>query len=362
MNRLRYPIDLQYFAGEKTEKATPRKLQDARKKGQVAKSQELPSALILLLVVLLLWMFGKLFASSLLGIFRHSFSEYMLWDLSMESVDLIFKQLSWEAFKLTIPVFLIAVVAGIFSNFIQIGFLFTTEPLNMKLEKLNPIEGAKRILSMRSLVELVKSILKILITSSVAFTILWGAKGEFLTLSDKGIPQVAGFLGATILKLGLSIALLLVVLAILDFMYQKYEHAKQLRMSKQDIKEEYKKTEGDPLIKRKIKEKQRQMSMSRMMNEVMKADVVITNPTHFAVAIAYRAGEMDAPTVIAKGKDFVALKIKDKAKETGIVTMENKPLARALYASTEIGDQVPEELYKAVAEVLAYVYRLKGRA
>ena len=361
MNKVRYPIDLQFFAGEKTEKATPRKLQDARKKGQVAKSQELPAALILLLVVLLLWMFGKLFSSSLLGMFRHSFSEYLLWDVSMQTVDMIFKELTWEAFKLTIPVFLITIIAGVFANFIQFGFLLTAEPLQMKLEKLNPIEGAKRILSMRSLVELVKAILKILITSSVAFYILWGARGEFLTLSQKGIAQVAQFLGTTILKLAITISILLVVLAILDFMYQKYEFAKQQRMSKQDIKDEYKKTEGDPIIKRKIKEKQRQMSMSRMMNEVMQADVVITNPTHFAVAIAYRAGEMDAPTVVAKGKDFVALKIKEKAHENGVITMENKPLARALYASAEIGDQVPEELYKAVAEVLAYVYRLKGR-
>ncbi len=361
MKTSQYSINLQFFSQEKTEKATPQKIREARKKGQVAKSQELPSALILLFVILLLWLFSEMFTSNLMGILRRSFSEYLLWDLNLSTVDVIMKQLTWEATKLALPVFLITVVAGIMSNYVQIGFLFTAEPLMMKLEKLNPIEGAKRIFSLRSLVELFKSILKISITSSVAFMILWGAKGEFIQLSDKGVGQVAQFLGATVIKLGVVISLLLVVLAILDFAYQKYEHGKQLRMSKQDIKDEYKKSEGDPLIKGKIKEKQRQMAMNRMMDEVPKADVVITNPTHYAIAIAYRAGEMEAPTVIAKGKDFVALKIKEKAKENGVVAMENKPLARALFASTEIGEQVPEELFKAVAEVLAYVYRIKGK-
>ncbi|MBP1930798.1 flagellar biosynthesis protein FlhB [Ammoniphilus resinae] len=360
MERNYVQLQLQFFSGEKTEKATPRKLQDARKKGQVAKSAELPSAFILLFVFLLIWLLGGYLGTHFRGIFLRSFSEYLLWDVTADTADILFKQLSWEAVKMIAPIFAITFVAGILANYVQIGFLFTGEPLKMKLEKLNPIEGAKRIVSMRSLVELFKSILKILLTSSVAFYLLWGAKGELVQLYDKGIGQAAQFINTTAMKLGVVIALLLVVLAIFDYMYQKYDHGKQLRMSKQDIKDEYKKTEGDPLIKGKIKEKQRQMAMSRMMSEIPNADVVITNPTHFAVAIAYRAEEMQAPMVVAKGKDFVALKIKEIAKEHQVIMMENKPLARALYANAEMGEQIPEDLFKAVAEVLAYVYRLKG--
>lgn len=354
-------MDLQYFAQEKTEKATPRKLREAREKGQVARTQEIPSALILLFVSLLLGLFGVYFAEALTGMIRRGFTEYALWQLSFQTVDVIFKQLSWEAFKLLAPVFLIAAIVAVFSNIIQFGFLFTTEPLRLKIERLNPIEGAKRILSLRAIVELFKSIFKVVIASSVAIFILWRAKDEFMFLSDKNVGQAARFLGKTMIQLSVSIALLLFALAILDLLYQRYDHAKRLRMSKQEVKDEFKKTEGDPLIKSKIKEKQKQMSLSRMMNEALKADVVITNPTHYAVAIVYKPDEMSAPTVVAKGKGFVALKLKEIARENGIITMENKPLARALYDQTEIGEQVPEQLFQAVAEVLAYVYRLQGK-
>lgn len=361
MPTIKYPVQLQFFSQEKTEKATPRKKLDARKKGQVAKSQELPSAFIILFVFLLLWLFGGVMSGHMMDMFRKSFSEYLLWELSPQTADIIFKQMTMEAVKLVLPVLLLAMVAAFFANYIQIGFLFTTDPLKMKLEKLNPIQGAKRIFSLRSIVELVKSILKITIVSSVAIFILWGARNEWLLLSNKTVGSAIQFFSSTLLKLGIVVSLLLVILAIFDYMYQKYDHEKQLRMSKQDIKDEYKKTEGDPLIKGKIKEKQRQMAMSRMMSEIPKADVVITNPTHFAVAIMYDSESMDAPMVIAKGQDFIALKIKEKAKEYRIMTMENKLLARALYANAEIGDEVPEDLFQAVAEVLAYVYRMKGK-
>jgi flagellar biosynthetic protein FlhB len=361
MARPHYPIDLQLFAQEKTEKATPRKQQDARKKGQVAKSAELPSAIILLFVFLLLFFMGEYLVSHILNIFRRGLTEYLLWDLTIKSTDVMFKQLTMESFKILFPLLLVTLIAGILGNYLQIGFLFSTEPLKAKLNKINPLEGAKRILSIRSLVELVKSVLKVAATSSVAIVILHGALAEFPRLADKSPWLVASFVATLMIQLGLVISLLLVVIAIFDYMYQKYDHDKQQRMSKQDIKDEYKKTEGDPLIKGKIKEKQREMAMSRMMNELPKADVIITNPTHYAIAISYTADLMNAPVVLAKGKDFVALKMKEKAKEFNIVTMENRPLARALYDHVEIGEEVPEDLFKAVAEVLVYVYRLKGK-
>lgn len=231
----------------------------------------------------------------------------------------------------------------------------------LKLDKINPIQGAKRIFSMRTIVELLKSILKISAGIYVAYTILWSAKDTLIKLSLTSVEDVLAFTGDEVVKLGLFIGILLLILAVSDYVYQRYEYEKSLRMSKQDIKDEYKKSEGDPLIKSKIKQRQRQMAMQRMMQELPKADVVITNPTHFSVAIRYEAGAMSAPTVIAKGQDYIALKIREIAKKNRIVIMENKPLARALYSQVEIGQQIPEEMFKAVAEVLAYVYKLQGK-
>jgi flagellar biosynthetic protein FlhB len=231
----------------------------------------------------------------------------------------------------------------------------------MKLEKINPIQGAKKMFSLRSLIELVKSLLKIAIISTAAFGVLWQGKDELFLLSQKSIGHSLSFLANMTFRVGLTAAILLLCLAILDYMYQKYEFEKNIRMSKQDIRDEFKKTEGDPLIKSRIKERQRQLGMNRMIQELPKADVLITNPTHYAIALRYDPETMGAPMVIAMGKDHLALKIKEKAKELDIVTMENKPLARALYHQVEIGDYVPDDLFQAVAEVLAYVYRLKGK-
>jgi len=355
------PIDLQFFAGEKTEKATPKKRQESRKKGQVAKSQEVATAMVMLFCFTLLFFLGKSMGINLMNIMRGSFTEYLLWDVTAGNVHTVFTHFFLESVWIVAPLLLVVIIAGVFANYVQIGFLFTTDPLKMKLERLNPIQGAKRIFSLRSIVELCKSILKITLTSAVAFLVLWKAKNEIVLLSYKSIGNTLTLVASLTVQIGIFIALLYFLLAVLDYIYQKYEFEKNLRMSKQDIKDEHKKTEGDPLIKGKIKQRQREMAMQRMMQEVPKADVVITNPTHFAVAIQYKPGEMQAPKVIAKGKDHLAQKIKEIAKENDVITMENKPLARALYAQAEIGDEIPEELFKAVAEVLAYVYKLKGK-
>jgi flagellar biosynthesis protein FlhB len=193
------------------------------------------------------------------------------------------------------------------------------------------------------------------------YTTLMGEKAKLLGLGHAPLESTFSFIASLTLKLGIKIGAILIVLAIFDYIYQKYEYEKSLKMSKQDIKDEYKKSEGDPLIKGKIRAKQRQMAMQRMMQEVPKADVIITNPTHFAVALKYDSNNMQAPTVIAKGADYVALKIKEVAKKNGIITMENKPLARAIFAQVEIGESIPAELFQAVAEVLAYVYKMKGK-
>ncbi len=358
---LLFPVNLQYFNGEKTEKATPRKKQDARKKGQVARSSDLAPAFGLTAIFLVLFLSGSWMLESFLAIVRESLTRFTLMDVNYENLGFITNQLLFESLKILGPNLGIALVISLASNYLQVGVLFTTEPLMMKLEKLNPLEGAKRIFSMRTLVELVKSILKITLGLSIAYLILKDSKDELMYLSVESIQSVLVYTAGKVAKLGLFIGMTFIFLAGLDYAYQRFEYEKSLRMSKQDIKDEYKKTEGDPLIKGKIKEKQRQMAMRRMMQELPKADVVITNPTHFAVAIKYEAGKMAAPTVIAKGQDYLALKMKEIAKKNRIVMMENKPLARALYSQVEIGEQIPEELFKAVAEVLAYVYKLQGK-
>jgi flagellar biosynthetic protein FlhB len=354
----RFPLDLQYFAQEKTEKATPRKRQDSRKKGQVAKSSDVNTAIILLTVFLFLWFIGRSMFTMLLEIFQTSFQEYLLLHVTNANVFHVFTSLAYEAMIIVGPIMLVALLAGVASNYMQVGFLYSTEAIQMKLERINPLQGFKRIYSLRAIVELLKSILKISLVGFVTFAVLWLQKDEILILSQYSIETSLKLVGTLMIQMGLAASVLLIFLAILDYMYQKYDFEKNIRMSKQDIKDEYKKSEGDPLIKSKIKEKQRQMAMRRMMEEIPKADVIVTNPTHFAVALKYDDGKMDAPTVTAKGVDYVALKMKETAKEHDVVTVENRSLARSLYHGAEIGDMVPEDLFKAVAEVLAYVYRL----
>jgi flagellar biosynthetic protein FlhB len=354
-------FDLQFFSGEKTEKASPNKRREARKKGDVAKSPEVSSALTLLLCFSFFMVGGKSFIEGCFNIYRLCFQEYLLWDVSISSTQLLFNQLLWDAAQLLGPIFAVVLVAGILANYVQIGFLFNPESLKMNFGKINPLQGAKQILSLRSLVELIKSILKIVITSGIAFWIIWKQKNELFSIGEKSLWDSTRFIGSLTIQIGITVAICLVVLAAADYFYKKFEYEKKLRMSKQDIKDEYKKMEGDPVIKGKRRAKQREMTMNRMMQEVPKADVVITNPTHFAVAIRYDLETMDAPEVIAKGKDVIAMKIKEIAKQHKILTVENRPLARALFSAVEIGESIPEELFSAVGEVLAYVYYQEGR-
>lgn len=361
MQTFRLNLDLQLFSGEKTETATPKKRQESRKKGQVAKSMELPGAFILLFSFLCFSMFSGFYKDRIFRIFTVTFYDYLNMELTSDNIQKIFGDLITQGLIILAPIFMITVLVAIIGNYLQIGFLLTGDPLMMKFSKINPVEGAKRIFSIRSLVEMLKSIFKVLIVGIVAYLTLWNEKDRIMTLSTVPLESIMGFSAHLVLSLGIKIGVVLVLLAVFDYAYQRYEFEKSLKMSKQDIKDEYKKSEGDPLIKGKIREKQRRMAMQRMMQEVPKADVVITNPTHFAIALKYDAKNMEAPLVLAKGKDYIALKIKEIAKQEGIVMMENRPLARALYDKSEIGEAIPVDLFQAVAEVLAYVYKLKRK-
>ncbi|MCP8616506.1 flagellar biosynthesis protein FlhB [Salirhabdus salicampi] len=355
-------LDLQFFSQEKTEKATPKKRQDSRKKGQVAKSQDVNTAILLFMMFLLFIFWGKYLQQSFSAIYTKSFTEYIHWNISEENVATMFLDTTIEVTKVMAPILLVAVIAGLTSNLLQIGFLFTTEPLKFNLNKIDPIKGAKKIFSVRALVELLKSLLKITIIGTITFAILWLNKDEMMLLSLKDIENSIGFFGQITIMMGVAASIALLCLSILDYMYQRYDHEKNIKMSKQDMKDEYKNMEGDPLIKSKLKEKRRQMSMQRMMSEVPKADVVITNPTHYAVAIKYDEEKASAPYVIAKGVDYVALKIREVAKANHVETVENRFLARSLYSGVEIGQEIDEQFYQAVAEVLAYVYQTENKA
>ncbi|WP_199880768.1 flagellar biosynthesis protein FlhB [Bacillus massiliglaciei] len=354
-------VDLQFFAGEKTEKATPKKRQDQRKKGQVAKSQDVNTAINLAAVFAVLLFAGPFMYKHIIGIMRDFFQNRMQENLTEDNVPLLLAEVMTSMGLVLAPIFGVALAAGIAANLMQTGFLFSAETIQFKLEKLDPIKGFKRIFSMRALVELLKSLLKISFVGLVVFYVLWQRMDEIIELSQVSVGSALSILGDITASVGIYAAVALLFIAILDYMYQKYDFEKNIRMSKQDIKDEYKNSEGDPLIKSKIKQKQRQMAMQRMMQEVPNADVVITNPTHFAIALKYDEEKSDAPYVIAKGMDYLAQKIKYIAKENDVIMVENRPLARSLYDQAEVGQAIPEEFFKAIAEVLAFVYKTKGK-
>ncbi|KPU28201.1 flagellar biosynthesis protein FlhB [Caloranaerobacter sp. TR13] len=355
-------INLQLFAGgEKTEKPTPKRRKEAREKGQVLQSRELTSALLLLFIFLSLRIFSNYMFNSLKGHISYVYSEYLIYDdfYSKKEIILLLKYMIFKTIEIVAPILGAAFIFALIINYFQVGFLFTTKTLQIKFSRINPIEGFKRLFSKRALVELVKSFLKIILISYIVYFYILRQIGIIIQLSKKNISNIVFYIAKTSFEIAIRIGLVLFVLSVLDYAYQWWEYEKNLRMSKQEIKEEYKQTEGDPNIKSKIKEKQRQISMRRMMQDVPKADVIITNPTHYAIAMKYDKEKYDAPYIIAKGKDIIAENIKKVARESSIPIVENKWLARHLYNNVEIGQVIPEELYQAVAEILAYVYSLK---
>jgi flagellar biosynthetic protein FlhB len=365
--------NLQFFAkdgpgGEKTEEPTSKKLDDARKDGQVGKSEEIANALSLLALFLVIRFYVGTIGTRLMEFFQGLYNQIpdfiRLPDGHLPALTIrgIFINMLLQIVIIVGPMMLIALVVAIFSNIIQFRWMITTKPLKPKVSKLNPIKGFKKIISADSLVKLVKSIAKILLIGYVAYSYLIERLDEIYLFYDLSLNQVLGLMGEIVVGLGLRISGWYLIIALADFAYQKFKHKKDLKMTKQEVKDEYKNQEGDPQVKAQIKQKMRQASMRRMMQQLPEADVVITNPTHYAVAIKYDGDKYDAPIVLAKGADFMALKIREQAKEHNIEIVENKPLARMLYTNVEVGEMVPPELYQAVAEVLAMVYSMRETA
>lgn len=363
MFEFEFIIDLQLFSEERTEAATPKRKREAREKGQVAKSKEIVTAAVLLAGFLAMRIFASSIYSNLSELIEYFFNFPINTEAAITTGDItkVYLYALWVFAKVTAPLLLIAGLVSFAVNYIQVGYLFTLKPLVPKFNKLNPIEGFKNIFSKNAFVELIKSIFKIGIIGYIIYSYLQKNFVIIPQLLSMDMWSTAVFIGNTIVNTGIRVAVVLLVMSLFDYGFQYWQFEKKLKMTKQEIKEEYKMTEGNPQIKSKIREKQRQMSLKRMMTEVPKADVVITNPTHFAIAIKYDATKAEAPMVLAKGKDLIAQKIKEIAKENRVPTVENKPLAQALYKSVDIGDMVPADLYKAVAEVLAFVYSLKNK-
>lgn len=352
-----FQINLQLFAGEKTEKATPKRKQEARKKGQVAKSNEIITVIVLTMTILLLRFWLPNMLNDFNTLFQRVF-QYTAAEFTVNTVFVLLNEVLYYLAKMLLPILIIALTAGYLGNVVQVGFLFTTEPLKFDLNRLNPISGFKRIFSKRAIAELFKSLLKTGMVGYAAFSYLWEQLPKISLLMEQEISVSMGILGDIVFNTGLRILAVLLVIAMADYVYQRYEYEDSLKMSKQEVKDEYKNIEGDPQLKAKIKEKQRQLAMRRMMEEVPQATVIITNPTHIAVALKYK-DEMKAPVLVAKGQDFIAQRIKDIAADNKVTIVENKPLARQLYKTVDIGQSIPAELYQAVAEVIAYVYKMK---
>ncbi|GAB4072535.1 flagellar biosynthesis protein FlhB [Barrientosiimonas marina] len=356
-------LDLQFFAGaeEKTEKATPKKRQDERKKGKVAKSTDINTAFLMLFCFMTLFAMGTFMMEHLSSLYQHTFTEYIHWDVTTQSVGRVLKEGALEMGKVLAPVMLAAILAGLAANLTQIGFLFTTEPLSPDLNKINPIQGAKRIFSARALIELLKSLLKITFIGATTFLIIWIFKGDLFMLAFKTADNAVAFFKRVTIIMGVAAGLALLCLSVLDYVYQKYDFEKNIKMSKKDVKDEHKNMEGDPQIKSKRQQQQRDIANKRMMSEVPSADVVITNPTHYAIAIKYDETEASAPYIAAKGADMIAQKIKEVAKANDVMMVEDRAIARELYDTAEIDEVIPETFYKAIAEILAYVYRLEQK-
>jgi len=342
---------------EKTEEPTSKKIEDARKDGNVPRSMDFAGLFTLFVAILAFLILFDFMSEHMQNLFRHVFGYIKTGFEQKDLVDLVII-ISREFLLMVIPLATIVAIAGVLGTVAQIGFLFTVKPLIPDLKKLDPIKGLGNLFSMKKFIEAIKTTLKSFISLGVGFFFFWAFIEELPTVELFGLTDQLKWLKDKALVIALAMLLVTFVFALADLLIVRYQYFKNLKMSKQEIKDEMKNMDGDPLIKQQIRQRQMQMSKKRMMSEVPSADVVVTNPTHYAVAIRYKEGLDNAPTIVAKGMNEVALKIKEIARENGVHVLQNPPLARSLYKEVELDHPIPEQLYQAVAEVLAYVYKM----
>jgi flagellar biosynthetic protein FlhB len=347
---------------ERTEAATPRRRQQAREEGSIAQSREIVSSGLFLGALLFFTFAGASLAQQMVDLARHALATLGSVEGSPAGLHTLFMDYLNRITSMLLPLFLTIFVLALATNVLQTGFLLLPQGLAPKFSHVNPWQGLQRLFSMHSIHELLKSLLKIGLVGYIAFLAVAADVEQFFSLSGQGIEDIARQLSSSALRLGLYTSYALIGLAILDYAFQRWQHEKQLRMTLQEMKEEKKEEEGDPQIKARIRSIMREMARKRMMEEVPRADVVVTNPTHLAVALHYRRQDMPAPRVLAKGAGYVAERIKAVAQAHAVPLVENQAVAQGLFKTVEIGETIPEALYKAVAEILAYVYRLKPQA
>ncbi len=345
--------------GERTEAATPRKLETLRKEGQVGKSVELSSAIGLLVGLFALRAFGGDGVSQLVGLIQDQLGTLARPDLTDQGLADLGSVAVWIFLAVSAPLLIAMPIAGVISCVGQVGFLVSGKAASPQLSRINPLSGFKRLFSAHTAVDLVKTLIKVIIVGWMSWRSFVDSYPTLMALANADLLAGIQTFVAVGVRLGFTVAGAFLVLAIVDFGYQRWDFLRNAKMSKQEVKDEHKSIEGNPEIKAAIRRRQRRMAMSRMMQNVPTADVVVTNPTHFAVALSYRADEMGAPRVVAKGVDLIAARIKEIAAKNGVPIVENVPLARALYKTAEVDQEVPFELFQAVAQVLAYIYSLR---
>jgi flagellar biosynthetic protein FlhB len=347
--------------GEKSQDPTPHRRRQARQEGQVAKSQDLGSAALLVVGLITLLMLGGALVE-FIGRYTQRQLDGPAWLSADASLTTWYwNRTFWELARHLLPVLGVLLLAAIAVNVLQIGFLFVPKRLSMDLSRLDPIKGLQRLFSLAGVMRLVFGIFKILVIAAVAFASLYAHRETILGMVGMSVPQVAFYTVEIMIWTAMKIGVALLILAILDYAFQKWKHEQDLKMTQQEVREEMRNLEGDPQVVARRKAVQRQLVMNRMSDAVPNADVVVTNPTELAVAIQYEPASMAAPVVVAKGAGLMAQRIRKIALENGIPVVERKPLAQALYRDVEINQPVPQERYAAVAEVLAYVYQLKGK-
>ena len=345
--------------GEKTEAPTPKRRKEAREKGQVAKSQDLPAAIVMLAGLLGLQWLGPGLWRKLLAVMRGALSA----DGPVTGTELVptagatAATVMWAMLPVLVVVFLAALVTLLW----QVGLLFTWHPLTPSLNRLNPLQGIKRMFSPRTAVATALNVGKMVVLVAVVYWTLWGGVNRILYSMDMDHVDLYVMAAGLLLRLGIRLAVVMLLLALLDYAYQRYRHEKDLKMSKEEVREELKHLEGDPVMKRRRREVQMKLAAQRIQRDVPRADVVVTNPTHVAIALKYEPQEMAAPKVVAKGADGMAYRIRQVAAVHGVPLVERPELARMMYEVVEVGQEIPERFYEAVAEVLAYVYELSGR-
>lgn len=362
--------NLYFFAkdgpdGEKTEEPTAKKKEDTRKEGNVAKSKEVANCTLLLAFFILLKIYVGTLGVNFMEMFHASYNKIpetigITGGVDESGLGGLLQQVIGNYLIMMLPIFAVAAVICFVTDLVQVKWKPTSKPLKPKFSKLNPAKGFKRLFSVKSLLELLKSIIKIAMIGVLVYSTIVDQAGYIMNFYNLTVMGAVSVIGNIVIDLGIKISAFYIVIAGADFAYTKWKYKEDMKMTKQEVKDEYKNAEGDPQVKSKIKQKMMEVSRRRMMQAIPQADVVITNPTHFAVAIIYDPNKYDAPYVAAKGQDYLAQKIKEIARENGVEIVENKPLARTLYHNVEVGGLVPPELFQSVAEVLAFVYNLKG--